>query len=117
MGRVPRLQSLDPLLYVHWRIDAGLCVFALLPNIDCEFGLYRCDSPAVERPSLRPCRIDYGACVRSTMYASLTLSGWLSDRAGQRGVFVCGFSLLGLVGFVMCISSASARVGYAGVCE
>ncbi|WWD17598.1 hypothetical protein CI109_102039 [Kwoniella shandongensis] len=49
--------------------------------------------------------------------AALTtvIAGFLSDRAGRRGVFILGFSLLGLVGFTMCIATPNPRIGYAGV--
>ena len=47
----------------------------------------------------------------------LITRGWLSDRSGFRGYYVIGFATLGLVGFVMCIATGNAGVGYAGVCE
>jgi MFS family permease len=44
-----------------------------------------------------------------------TIGGsFASDRAGQRGVFLLGFELLAITGFVMLISNAIPRVQYAG---
>ncbi|KAK8866195.1 hypothetical protein IAR55_001346 [Kwoniella newhampshirensis] len=49
--------------------------------------------------------------------AALTtvIAGFLSDRAGRRGIFILGFSILALVGFAMCIATPNPRIGYAGV--
>lgn len=48
--------------------------------------------------------------------AVLTVTiGFLADRWRMRGPFNIGFSLLGILGFAMIISSSSAHVKYAGV--
>ena len=43
------------------------------------------------------------------------LAGFLSDRAQKRGIYVLLFSLIGIVGFTMCIASGLPGVGYAGL--
>jgi cyanate permease len=44
-----------------------------------------------------------------------TIGGsFASDRAGQRGLFLLGFELVAITGFVMLISNGIPRVQYAG---
>lgn len=108
------------IVHVHWRLDAGLRVLPLLPDPHCEPRLHCGNGAAPQCPALCPGGLDHSAGVRlSVCFATppLTVSGWLSDRAGQRGIYVMAFSALAIVGFVMCIATANAAVGYAGVCE
>lgn len=117
MGRFPRLEDLVVVFHVHWRLDARLRLFPLLAYFDRQSGLHGRHGAVAQCPAIRlGCDYDYH-CVCGCFIIQLIISGWLSDRAGQRGIFVMGFSLLGLVGFVMCIATSSPGVGYAGVCE
>jgi len=43
------------------------------------------------------------------------VAGFLSDRSQKRAIYILGFAVLGLVGFVMCIATGNAGVGYAGL--
>ena len=108
------------IVHVHWRLDAGLRVLPLLPDPHCEPRLHCGNGAAPQCPALCPGGLDHSAGVRLSVCLAtpqLTVSGWLSDRAGQRGIYVMAFSALAIVGFVMCIATANAAVGYAGVCE
>ncbi|OCL11338.1 major facilitator superfamily transporter [Glonium stellatum] len=40
--------------------------------------------------------------------------GYMADRHGQRGIYMIGFNLLAIIGFVLLISSPHAHVKYAG---
>lgn len=41
--------------------------------------------------------------------------GWLADKTQQRGLCNIGVSIIGIIGFIMLLSSQSNGVKYAGV--